>query len=495
MKISRRSPDERLRKMNVEAGLVRVCAVLLLLAAPAAEAGEPLHLTAVLHVHSTFSSGIYTLEQLVEKAQEKGIDILMVTDHDRVAMHYGLPPFRNLLKWTVEHRSVLKQGAASYLGEIARLNTSQALVRVIPGVQSSPFYHWSGNPLNGSLTAHNYHKELLLIGMGRAEDYSKLPLLHNEFAARTLPTKLPAFAAFAAAGAIGFGLFFFSAGRLKWGGLVVGVIGILAAADQHPFRSSRFDPYHGDQGIAPFQEVIDHTRSRGGLVFWSHPESNYAVQGVAMGPITLVTGHYAQDLAAASGYTGFAALYGDASRITEPGGLWDRILNSYCRGERAEPVWGIAEADFHDEQDGSEIDAFQTAVLAADNTAAAVLDALSRGRCYAVQKGRGYRLILDRFEVRSPQTGGAAASGEEIFVQGPAVVSVRISASDGRPYPVKLVIVRGGTVLPIIEGTTPLRIDFADDADWTGRSFYRLEAQGKGDSRLLSNPIFVKRAL
>jgi len=60
---------------------------------------------------------------------------------------------------------------------------------------------------------------------------------------------------------------------------------------------------------------------------------------------------------------------------------------------------------------------------------------------------------------------------------------------------VKLVIVRGGTALPIIEGTTPLRIDFADDADWTGRSFYRLEAQGKGDSRLLSNPIFVKRAL
>ena len=56
-------------------------------------------------------------------------------------------------------------------------------------------------------------------------------------------------------------------------------------------------------------------------------------------------------------------------------------------------------------------------------------------------------------------------------------------------------MVRGGTVLPGIEGTTPLRIDFADEADWTGRSFYRLEAQGEGGSRLLSNPIFVKRAL
>jgi hypothetical protein len=475
--------------------LASLCAAWLLLAAPAAGAGEHLDLSAVLHVHSTFSSGSYTLEQLVGKAREKGIDILVVTDHDRVALQYGLPPFRNLLKWTEERRSVLEQGAASYLGEIDRLNASQSEVLLVPGVQSSPFYHWSGNPFNGSLTAHDYHKELLLIGMTRAGDYGELPLLHNGFGTHGLPQKLPAFAALAAAGAIGFGLFFRSSGRLKRGGLVVGIIGILAAADQHPFRSSRFDPYHGDQGIAPFQEVIDHTRSRGGLTFWAHPESNHAVAGVAMGPITLVTGHHAEDLAAAQGYTGFAALYGDTSTVAAPGGLWDRILISYCRGERAEPVWGIAEADFHHEQDGGELDVFQTAVLAVDKSAAAVLDALRRGRCYAVQKGRGYRLILDRFEVRHAPGGAAAGSGEEISVQGPTLVRVRISASDGRPYPMRLVVVRGGSVLAAIEGTTPMEVDVTDDGDWTGRSFYRLEAQAEGDSRLLSNPIFARRAL
>jgi hypothetical protein len=475
--------------------LLGACVILLLHAASAAEGGEPIHLSAVIHVHSIFSSGSFTLEQLVEKAGEKGINILMVTDHDRVAMEYGLPLFRNLLKWTVERPSVLKQGAESYLTEIARLNASQAAVLVIPGVQSSPFYHWSGSPLNGSLTAHNYQKELLLIGMGRAEDYRELPLLHNGFATSALPTKLSAFAALAAVGGIGFCLFFFSAGRLKWGGLLIGVIGTLAAADQHPFRSSRFDPYHGDQGIAPFQEVIDYTRRRGGLVFWCHPESNYAAQGLTMGPITLVTGHYAEDLAKSKGYTGFAALYGDTSTITEPGGLWDHILNRYCRGERAEPVWGIAEADFHDEQAGGAIDLFQTVILAHDKTAAAVLNALGRGRCYAVQKGGGYRLILDRFEVRNPQSGGAAASGGEVFLHGPAVVSVRISASDQRLHRVKVVIVRGGTALSSIEGITPMVIDLADDANWMGRCFYRIEAQGDGDSRLLSNPIFVNRVL
>jgi hypothetical protein len=475
--------------------LLSACGILFLLISPAAEGADPGHLSAVIHVHSTFSSGRYTLEELARKAREKRVDVLIVTDHDRVAMQYGLPPFRNLMKWTVERRSVLKHGIEAYLDEITRLNAAQPSVLIIPGVQSSPFYHWSGNPLNGSLTAHDYHKELLLIGMSRAEDYRDLPLLHNGFSTRYLPAKLPVFTAFAAAGGIGFALFFFRAGRIKKAGLLMGAIGLLAAADQNPFCSSRFDPYHGDQGIAPFQEVIDHARSRGGLVFWAHPESNYAIDGVAMGPITLVTGHYAEDLGEAKGYNGFAALYGDTSTITKPGAFWDRILNSYCRGGRTVPVWGIAEADFHDEANGCELDSFQTVVMTREKTSAAVLAALGSGRCYAVQRGRGYRLILDRFEVRNPQGGAAAASGGEIDVHGDPLVSVRISASDEAAHRVRLILVRGGIAMPAIEGTTPLAIDLADEADWTGRSYYRLEAQGDGDSRLLSNPIFVTRAL
>ncbi len=62
--------------------------------------------------------------------------------------------------------------------------------------------------------------------------------------------------------------------------------------NHHPFKSSRFDPYHGDQGEAPFQDVIDYARSRGGMVFWAHPESNYSKNGVEMGPVKLMTEHY-----------------------------------------------------------------------------------------------------------------------------------------------------------------------------------------------------------
>jgi hypothetical protein len=157
-------------------------------------------------------------------------------------------------------------------------------------------------------------------------------------------------------------------------------------------------------------------------------------------------------------------------------------------------VWGIAEADFHDDGGGGELDSFQTVVMTRRKTSAAVLAALGSGRCYAVRKGRGHRLILDRFEVRNPQNGAAAVSGAEIGVQGEVLVSVRISASDGAAHRVRLSLVRGGIARPAIEGTTPMAIDFADKDDWTGRSFYRLEAQDDTDSRLMSNPIFVNRA-
>jgi len=251
-----------------------------------------------------------------------------------------------------------------------------------------PFYHWSGNPFNGSLTAHNYHKELLLIGMGRAEDYSKLPLLHNEFAARTLrqscrrsrPSRRPRDR---------LRPFFLFGLPTEMGGLVVGVIGILAAADQHPFRSSRFDPYTETRESRRFRRSSTTPAGTEGWFFGRIPNRTTPCRASPMGPITLVTGHYAQDLAAAKGYTGFAALYGDAFRITEPGGLWDRILTSYCRGERAEPVLGDRRGGFSRRAGRKRNRCFSTAVLAADNTAAAVLGcAQPRAGATAVQKGR-----------------------------------------------------------------------------------------------------------
>jgi hypothetical protein len=213
-----------------------------------------------------------------------------------------------------------------------------------------------------------------------------------------------------------------------------------------------------------------------------------------MGPVSLVTGHYSEDIVRARGHTGFAALYGDTATITEPGALWDRILNQYVRGERAEPVWGIAEADFHEEADGMALDTFQTVVRSRSKAVADVLEALRRGRCYAVLKGRGYRLVLAAFEVRDPRSGRAAGAGEEIAVAGTPGVRLALRASDGTPRRVSVDLVRGGEVLRRIEGELPLEVEIADATLGEGRSYYRLEARGAEDSRLISNPIFVERS-
>ena len=71
--------------------------------------------------------------------------------------------------------TVIRGGPETYLAAIARINAAQQKVVVIPGVQSSPYYYWTGSPWTKTLTAHNYRKQLLLIGLVRPEDYRDCP--------------------------------------------------------------------------------------------------------------------------------------------------------------------------------------------------------------------------------------------------------------------------------------------------------------------------------
>jgi hypothetical protein len=77
------------------------------------------------------------------------------------------------------------------MARIVRVNKTQNDVLVIPGVQSSPFYFWTGSSFKGDLTAHGYRKELLLVGMQSAEDYRGLPLIHSGFSTRYTRKMLP----------------------------------------------------------------------------------------------------------------------------------------------------------------------------------------------------------------------------------------------------------------------------------------------------------------
>ena len=455
-------------------------------------AGGYFQLPGVIHVHSTFSSGRYSPEELVARAAGKHLDVLVLTDHDQVVMEYGLFPFRHLIKRREERNSVLRAGPETYLSEIERLNRQQQSVLIIPGVQSSPFYYWEGSPLNGKLTAHNYRKELLLVGLTSPDDYYRLPRLHGSFTTQYWRELLPRFVIFC-------GVFLLTiylirqSGKIRIGGIIIAVLSLALMLNHHPFKSSQFDPYHGDQGNAPFIQVIDYVEDRGGLAFWAHPESNYAVAGVQLGPIEMKTDHYADALIQTTNYTGFAALYGDTSTAANAGMQWDQILSDYCKGGRSQPVWAIAGADFHEEQKGFDLDTFQTIFLVDAKQTESVLKALKLGRIYAVRKSHNSRLVLDQFQVKDKRTGNAAIMGEEISLTGKPVVGGRLSALDGSRQKVKVTIVRDGKISWNFEGRTPLDFNLVDNAELSGKGYYRLNVKGRSGGQLLSNPIFVVR--
>ncbi len=457
-----------------------------------ASAGEVMQLPGVIHVHSTFSSGKYSIGELVSRAENKGLEVLILTDHDQVVMEYGLFPFRNLIKRREERPSILLTGPENFLAEIERLNKQQQSVLIIPGVQSSPFYYWTGNPFGQGLTAHGFSKEVLIVGMSNPDDYYGLPLLHGQLSTRYARDLLPRFLIFFAA-------FFLSIylisqkGKIGIGGVLIAILSLAMMVNHHPFQSSRFDPYHGDQGQAPYQDVIDYARSRGGMVFWAHPESNYSKNGVQMGPVKMMTDHYPDSLIDSENYTGFAALYGDTITAAKAGMHWDRVLSEYCSGIRAHRVWGIAGADYHAGENGVDLDTYQTVFLVENRESKDVLKALERGQFYAVRKAGGFRLVLDQFQIKDVPKGHKAVMGEEIRLDSSPVVEGHLSATDGGHHPVAVLIIRGGKPVWSFDGETPLNFQFVDSEPWTGKTFYRLDAGGKAAGQLLSNPIFVVR--
>ena len=454
---------------------------------------EFIQLPGVIHVHSTYSSGRYSIKELVAKAEEKHLEVMVLTDHDLVVMEYGFFPFSNLIKKRQERNSVLQAGPRVYLSEIQRLNSQQQSVLIIPGIQSSPFYYWLGTPWGKGLSAHNYRKELLLVGLSSPDDYYSLPLLHGGFSTRYVKDLLPGFLIFFAAFILSLYLIF-QKDKMRWCGLGIAVLSIALMVDHHPFKSSRFDAYHGDQGTAPYQEVIDYTSSRGGLVFWAHPESNYSKVGVQLGSIEMITSPYPAELVESNNYTGFSAIYGDSYSANKAGMLWDQVLLDYCRGIRRHPVWAIAGADFHDEKKGVDLDTFQTIFFVKSKRHKEVMQALEQGRVYAVRKSGAVRLSLDQFQIEDKSTGKTVIMGQEMTTIETPVIKGRLSASDDGRHEVTVAVIRGGKQAWSFEGQTPLDFNLLDKDQWNGKTFYRLDVKDKAGGHLLSNPIFVTRA-
>ena len=476
-------------------------AALALLLATVAPAAALERLPGVLHVHSNFSTGTDTIDGLATVAREQGIGALLLSENYLLRLEYGLPPFRALTRVVHEERSVLDR-VEEYFARIAEARRRFPGMVFVPGVEVMPHYHWSGNPLALDLRIHDSQKNLLLFGINDAEGLRRLPVTGNPgarvFQARGLIEALPALL-------IVPGLVVLARPRrrrIRLGGMVIVqtqrrwllggalvLIGMATLVRGWPFTVDRYPPWRAF-GLDPHQEVIDAVETRGGAVVWSFPEAPDAGERF-FGParVSWGTAPYADDLLATSGYTAFGAVYEQPTTFARPGGGWDRILGQYAAGERARPVWGVGESGYHQASRGKRIGPIQTVFLVEQRTEAAVLDALKRGRMYAVRTTE-VGLVLAELVVAS--AAGAATMGETLPAPAGTPLEVRaiIEATRAPDRVVRVTLVKNGQVAEAWAGPAPLRVVHRDVADGR-RNVYRLEARVSAGDHLLSNPVFV----
>ena len=450
----------------------------------------------VMHVQSTYSDdGVLSIDEIADIAARNGIKAVVVTDHDIMECEYGLPPLNKIIKKKIVRCSVLQAGPQKYLDAIAAANTKHPGVVLIPGVESTPFYYWTGSALKNGLTFNDWHKHMLVAGLYTAEQYRKLPVLGNERDAGKINYSFiwPLLAAIT-------GIFIALSGP-RAPGLVIFGAGVLFFLNSFPFFALPYDQYHGPQGEKPYQSLIDYvnnTAPETGMVFWAHPESPNFDSPQPVGPVLAKTGMYPESLYNTYNYTGFGYFQEGYRVAGKPGGVWDRVLTDFCKGKRNSPIWAVSELDYRKEGYlNTYIDSFKNILLMDEKdelNPKNIIRTLKAGRFYLGVKPRNtYELVLDRFEVR--QGAVSASMGKNIILLGDDYnFEARFSASDGKRYPVNVRVIIDGKVFSESAADTPAGISIPGSAlNGNGKSYCRIEINARNNSSIVSNPIFFER--
>ena len=479
--------------------------IALVLLSSAAEA-EPLRrLPALVHAHSTFSTGDLPLDRLLADARSQGLEAVFLSENYLLRVEYGLWPFRAATRVTREEPSVLSRGVEAYLAEVAEVQKRFPDVMIVPGVEVIPHYYWTGSPLRGDLTNHDLQKNILVFGITDPEALKRLPSTGNpylrRYSARSLVEALPGLLVVP-----GLWLIVVRRRRLRrlraltvvehqrrWLlGTPLLVLGLLALVRAFPFTEDPWSPYRPDSELGTSQALIDEVEARGGVTVWSFPEARDSSESSFLGlTVRVRTDPYLDDLVRTFRYTAFGAVYEDTTRVATPGGMWDYILGKYLSGERSRAPWVVGESGFHGFLGGKRFGGIQTVFLVSEKSEAAVLSSFSAGRMYALSRTPAYAFTLRQFAAR--QGNQEAGSGETLQAKAsePLEIRVGVDASDGGEYPVRALLVRNGQIVQVWRGKTPLRVVHREPAGEMP-AYYRLEVGGPEPHRILSNPVFVR---
>ena len=484
----------------------RFLAALGLLLLPLAAWAETLRpLPAVLHVHSTFSTGDLPLDRLVMEAQARGLEAVLLSENYLLRVEYGLWPFRAATRVVHEEPSVLSRGVEAYLAQVSEVRRRFPEMLIVPGVEVIPHYHWTGSPLTGDLTHHDLQKNLLVFGITDPADLKRLPSTGNPYLARrtvgSLVEALPGLLVLPGLWLIlvkrrrllRVGGFTVVERRRRWlPGAPLVVLGVVALVRAFPFTEDPLSPYRPDSDLATYQALIDQVDARGGVSVWSFPEARDASESSFLGflRVRMRTDPYPDDLVRTFRYTAFGAVYEDTTRFATPGGTWDYLLGKYLSGERTRPPWAVGESGFHGFLGGKRFGGIQTVFLVGDRSEAAILSSFRAGQMYALSRTPAYALALQSWSVRQ---GDAEARSGETLQAGAAPLEIRVGvdASDGGEYPLRAFLVKNGQIIQLWMGKTPLRVAHREPAG-VAPAYYRLEVRGPAPHQILTNPIFVK---
>ncbi|GAF75657.1 unnamed protein product, partial [marine sediment metagenome] len=123
-----------------------------------------------IHVHTSFSGGKVTPEEVVAIARKKGIKVLAITDYSDRKWEYH--------RISISRASVLKFGIRRYLEEIGSVASENPDIIILCGLETSPFYYWEGSFLRP--VCRDYNKHIIVLGLKELDEFENLPLLANK---------------------------------------------------------------------------------------------------------------------------------------------------------------------------------------------------------------------------------------------------------------------------------------------------------------------------
>jgi hypothetical protein len=449
-----------------------------------------MQLDGIADIKTNFSDGCASIKDIANQSERLGIDVIIFGDYARNSIEFGIKPFERIFKNKTESPSVLGVGASGFISEINDNDRQIKETILIPGVETSPFYYWSGSNYDRNLTAHNWDKHLLIVGLSTAPEYEQLPLQNSNFSLNYTYPLLQQFIV------MGF-LFMVSVGAVYKGyvrtfTVPLMVLLLLLTFNNHPFQSSPFDAYHGDQGMKPYQNMIDYANSKGAMVFWNHMESNSGIR--RHGTTKLKTLPYPEDLLKTKNYTGFQVIGDHRIQQVEAGQQWDQVLMEYVRGQRQQPVWGYGGNNYLcEDQNDNKLGSVRTVFLVQEKKRNNLLDAMRKGRMYAVRQNAANRLSLDEFFIEDQKTGRQATLGQELTSTDLPTVKIKLRSIKGESNTAQIQIIRNGLLAKQETISLPYKLTWRDISNkQEERAYYRIKVSVNSMEHLVSNPIFVK---